>query len=467
MFSFNINEHKYLHVHFIGIGGISMSGLAEILLFNGYKVSGSDIKDSPILDRLRRKGALIYIGHKSENIEGADLIVFTSAISNDNPEYIHAINTGIPTIDRAAFLGQIMRGYENSIAVAGSHGKTTTTGMLALILNNSTLSPTILLGGELDQIGGNVKIGNGSYFLTEACEYKRNFLKFFPKVGIILNIEEDHLDYFKDINDIIDTFSDFAALIPNDGYLIINNDDEKSQQIIEKAKCNIITFGINNKSHFQGKDITFTEDGFPGFNLIINNGKNYEITLKVPGKHNVYNALAAIAAAYVCNIPIENILNSIQSFTGTHRRFERKGIINGIRIIDDYAHHPTEIKATLKAAKKITPNRVWCVFQPHTYTRTKALLDDFANSFFDADKVIVTDIYAAREKDTGLIHSTDLVKLLQDKELDAVYINNFEQIADFIMQNAEKDDIVITMGAGNIYNVADILLSKTKIKSVC
>ncbi|EOD00338.1 UDP-N-acetylmuramate--alanine ligase [Caldisalinibacter kiritimatiensis] len=436
-----------------------MSALAEILLSNGYKVSGSDMKYSPIIEKLRQKGAKIYIGHSEENIKDIDLIVYTSAISNDNPELVKAKQLNIPTIDRATFLGQLMKNYENSIAVAGTHGKTTTTGMLSIILDNSEISPTILLGGKLDQIGGNVKLGDNECLLTEACEYKGNFLKFYPTTGIILNIEEDHLDYFKDINHIVDTFKDFASLIPSNGALIINNDDEHASQVIKKANCNVITFGINNNSDITATNIKFNNAGFPTFDVKIKDKLIENVTLGVMGIHNIYNSLAAIACTYNIGISTETIISSLKSYTGTHRRFETKGKVNNITIIDDYAHHPTEIKTTLDTAKKIKANNVWCIFQPHTYTRTKALLNEFSHAFNDADKVIVTDIYAAREKDTGIIHSKDLVNKIKSQDVDVVYMKDFEDIAKYIFKNADDGDIVITMGAGDIFKVGEMLLN--------
>ncbi|QIB28043.1 UDP-N-acetylmuramate--L-alanine ligase [Caloranaerobacter azorensis] len=462
MFNFDIHKHNFKHVHFIGIGGISMSGLAEILLNAGYIVSGSDIKNSDIIESLKKKGAAIYIGHNKNNINGADLIVYTSAISKDNPEYTEAIKRNIVTVDRATFLGQLMRMYKSSIAVSGTHGKTTTTAMISVILEHANLEPTILLGGVLDSIGGNVKIGKENIFLTEACEYKGNFLKFNPNISIILNIEEDHLDYFKDIEHIVETFANFAALLPRNGLLVINNDDINTPKIINKVNCNIVTFGIKNKSNYKADDISFTSNGFPNFRLIINDSKEYRINLKVIGIHNVYNALAAIATAHYLNIPINTIIEAIENYTGTHRRFEIKGSINGIRIIDDYAHHPTEIKATLNATKKLPHNKIWCVFQPHTYTRTKALLNEFSESFYDADNVIITDIYAAREKDTGLIHSKDLVDLLINKGIKSLYIDNFKDIVDYLLKQANEGDIILTVGAGDIYKVAEMLLDNSQ-----
>lgn len=466
MFLFDINDHIFKHVHFIGIGGISMSGLAEILLANNYEVSGSDMNSSPLLKNLENKGAKIFVGHNKENIKRADLIVYTDAISFDNPEYLAGKEAGIPVIDRATFLGQIMRKYKDSIAVSGTHGKTTTTSMLSVILSNSFLDPTILLGGELNKIGGNVRIGKNGCLLTEACEYKGNILKFNPTIAIILNIEEDHLDYYKNLQHIIDTFTKYIENLPKDKLLIINNDDKNVKIASKNAKCKVISFGINNDSDFRATDITFNEKGYAKFNLIVRDN-TYKISLNVMGIHNVYNALASIAAAYYCNIPMDTIVNSIKEFNGTHRRLEYKGSFNNIPVLDDYAHHPTEIKASLKAIKNIGYNKIWCVFQPHTYTRTKALLSNFANSFFDANKIIIPDIYPAREKDNGLVHSRDLVDALRKNKVDAIYFSDFEEITDYLSKNVSEGDVIVTMGAGSVYKVGEMLLKEEQLKNIC
>ncbi|WP_352418140.1 UDP-N-acetylmuramate--L-alanine ligase [Proteiniborus sp.] len=460
MFSFNIHTHSFSHVHFIGIGGISMSGLAEILLENGYRVSGSDMKPSTILKKLEGKGAVVNIGHNKDNIGDADLIVYTDAISKDNPELLEAFEKNIVTVDRGTFLGQLMKLYKNSIAVSGTHGKTTTTGMMSVIFNDSSLDPTILLGGELDQIGGNVRIGNGEVLLTEACEYKGNILKFYATIGVILNIDEDHLDYYQDLNHIINTFSDFVKLLPEKGYLIVNNDDKNVIEAIKNSKCNVISFGINNDADYKATDIVFNEKGFPSFKLIVNNKESYNISLSAMGIHNVYNALAAIATSHISGVPMESIISSIVKYTGTHRRLEYKGNLEGAIIIDDYAHHPTEVKASLSALRNSSSGRILCTFQPHTYTRTKALLKEFASSFSDADKVLIADIYAAREKDTGIIHSKDLANELVKNGVDAEYLGTFEEISNYIKDNASEGDIIVTMGAGDIYMVGEMLLNK-------
>ncbi|MEW8973585.1 MAG: UDP-N-acetylmuramate--L-alanine ligase [Tissierellaceae bacterium] len=464
MFEFDLSDHEYEHIHFIGIGGISMSGLAEILLNTGYKVTGTDSKNSPIINRLTNLGAHIYIGHSKKNIEGADLIIYTDAISSDNEELVAAKNSDVPSIDRATFLGALMRNYKYSIAVSGTHGKTTTTSMIATITNHGALDPTVLLGGILDEIGGNVKLGSKDYILTEACEYKANILKYFPTMAIILNIDEDHLDYFRDMDHIIETFSKYGNNLKPDSYLIINNDDVHSKDVIKRTNAKVITFGINNDSNYSAKNISYSKEGYSSFILNINGKENWPVKLNVIGKHNVYNALASIAAAHIYGVSMEDILRNISTYTGVHRRLELKGYFNGAKIIDDYAHHPTEIKATLEAVKNSYNGngKIYCIFQPHTFTRTKILLHNFSESFANASQVIITDIYAAREYDNGEIHSKNLVDAINEKTSNAIYIPSFEETEDYLIHNITSNDIILTMGAGNVYLVGESLLNNTK-----
>lgn len=461
MNSFDINIDDYSNVHFIGLGGISMSALAEILIDKGVKVSGSDSKDSAILKKLRTKGANVYIGHKSENItDDLDLIVYTDAISSDNPEFLEAKNKSVMTIDRGNFLGQLMKRYKNSIAISGTHGKTTTTGMLSTILHSTDLDPTILLGGELDCINGNVRIGSDDLILTEACEYKGNILKFHATIGVILNVEADHLDYYKDLDEIIETFKGFVNKIPKDGQVIVNGDDPSALETVENAVCKVLTFGIENDSTYKASEVTFNQAGVSFFNLTVDGDKTYPVILNVTGMHNVYNAIAAMASAHASGLDMEEVIKRISDYNGTHRRLEGKGSFRGVTVIDDYAHHPTEISATLKAVKNLDVKDIWCIFQPHTYTRTKSLLKEFSESFSDADKVIVCDIYAAREKDTGEIHSKQLVDLLIENKVDAMYFETFEQIKDYISENVKSGDLVLTMGAGDVYTIGEMLVEK-------
>ena len=447
-------------VHFIGIGGISMSGLADILLNWGYSVTGSDIQQSLVINKLKEKGAQINIPHNSDSVIGADLVVYTSAVKEDNPEIIKAKELGVTVVDRASFLGYIMKRYEYAIAVAGCHGKTSTSSMIALVLDNAKLDPTILLGGELDAIGGNAKIGKSPYFVTEACEYMGNFLKFHPSLGIILNIGEDHLDYFKNINHIKDTFLKFAKLIPTEGLLILSSEDNHAIEIIPQVNCNVITFGIDEKADYMARNIVYNSLGHPSFEIFKNNINMGLYNLIVPGRHNILNALATFAACDSLDIPSDTIKERLLKFNGTHRRFEIMGESQDITVVDDYAHHPTEIKATLEAAKQIPHNRIWCIFQPHTYTRTKLLLKEFAESFCNADHVIITDIYAAREKDTKLVHSKDLSKAIDNISHNAIYIKDFQHIAKYISQNAKPKDLVMTLGAGSITELGPMILEE-------
>lgn len=454
--------HDIKHIHFIGIGGISMSAIAEVLLNLGYTITGSDMNHSKIIDKLKKKGMLIKIGHHENNINDCDLIVYTAAIDWNNPELAKARSLNIPMVDRATMLGLLMKKFENSIAVSGTHGKTTTTSMISLVLEYAFFNPTIMVGGELDEIGGNVKIGGNEYFVTEACEYVESFLKFFPTMGVILNIDEDHLDYFKDINHIIMSFTKFAQLIPREGYLIGFNEDVNIKSLLPKVQCNVFTYGKNDDSDFQARNISYDEMGYPAFDLYHKNKDLGKFQLSIPGDHNINNALAAIACCFILGVPVDRIKTGLNRFRGTHRRFDIIGKTKDITIVDDYAHHPTEVKATLGAASKYPHNKIWCIFQPHTYTRTKALLKDFGSSFDMADKVIVTDIYAAREKDTGEIHSRDLAKEISQHREDVTYISDFHEIAQYINANAKFGDLVLTMGAGDVYRIGEIIIELNK-----
>ncbi len=445
----------YNKVHFIGIGGISMSALAKILITNGVEVSGSDITETPIVAELRSMGAKIAIPHCYECIENPDIIVYTSAIKDDNPEMIAARDKGIELVERAAMVGNIMRSHPTSVAVAGTHGKTTTTSMMAYTMISAGLDPTVMVGGELDILGGNLRIGKGSHLVTEACEYCRNFLQFAPKIGMILNIEADHLDYYKDLDDVIDAFSSFSALLPENGTLVINGDDENCIRAAKSAVCKVITVGIEN-GDYKAVNIEYDKFGYPSFDIIKEGNIIMHLTLNVVGEHNIYNSLCAVAASLEMTDNSDAIKSGLEKFTGTKRRFEKKGEANGILIVDDYAHHPTEIRATLSAVKKIQSGKVWCVFQPHTYTRTKTLFDDFSVALADAENLVIADIYAAREKDTGIVHSRDLADAIEN----AVYISGFDNIADYFKQNAKTGDIILTMGAGDIFKVGEILLNK-------
>ena len=450
-----------MNIHFIGIGGISMSALAEICLNKGYTVSGSDMNESYLLDKLRGQGANIHVGQCRENIsDNIDMVVYTAAIHPENPELMAAKEKNILTMDRAAFLGQVMREYKNPIAVSGTHGKTSTTSMLSTIFEYAKLDPTILVGGNLNIIGGNVKIGASDHFITEACEYVDSFLNFNPKISIVLNIEEDHLDYFSGLDEIKASFNKFGKLLPSDGYFIINGDDANTNDILHEVIANVIKYGRNTSNDVIIKNINFNDNGYGVFELEYKGEDLGKFELSVPGLHNIYNATAAIMTAFVSDISLDTIRENITLYKGVGRRFETKGYYKDVLVIDDYAHHPTELKATLSAAKKLNKANLWCVFQPHTYTRTKSLLDSFAEAFYSADKVIITDIYAAREDDPGDIHAKDLVEKLYHNNVDAIYISKFEDIVEYLRENLEHNDLVITAGAGTVYQVADLLVDK-------
>lgn len=457
---YHIDFNKPEHIHFIGIGGISMSGLAEVLLERGFQVSGSDSKESELTERLKNRGARIFIGQRAENIiPGIDAVVHTAAVHPDNPEFSEAVRQKLPILTRAELLGQMMKNFRQSVAVAGTHGKTTTTSMLTDILLYAKKDPTISVGGMLDSIGGNIRVGGPELFVTEACEYTNSFLSFFPTIGIILNIEADHLDFFKDIEDIRRSFREFARLLPADGTLVINSDIDRFEEVCEGLSCKIVTVGSDpKKSRYSARDVTYNETACATYNLIID-GKNHgPVTLGVPGLHNVYNSLAAIAAARELGVPDEMLQGGLLSFTGTHRRFEKKGVLGGVTIIDDYAHHPQEIAASLATAKNYPHREIWCVFQPHTYSRTKALFDEFAQALSAADHVVLADIYAARESDTLGMSSKLLAEKISSFGVDACYFPSFDEIETFLLKNCVNGDLLITMGAGDIVKVGEKLL---------
>ena len=457
---YKINFEKPCHVHFIGIGGISMSGLAAILLKEGFVVSGSDSHESELTDRLEAAGAGITYQQVAENItDDIDVVVYTAAIHPSNPEYAAAVAKKIPLLTRAQLLGQMMKNYRIPICVSGTHGKTTTTSMAAHILMAADMDPTISVGGILPLIKGNYRIGSNDTFLMEACEYTNSFLSFFPKISIILDIDADHLDFFKDLDDIRNSFRKFAELLPDDGVLIINADDPACKMITRGLKCKIITYSMSNKGEYTADLVTYDMRGNASFRALYKGNPIGNFSLQVPGQHNVSNALAAIALARELGIGADVIETGFESFHGTNRRFEYKGKMKcGATVIDDYAHHPTEIKATLHTAERVPHETIWCVFQPHTYTRTKALLPQFAEALSIADHVVLADIYAARELDIYGVSSRDLQAEIQKLGTDCDYFPSFEEIEDFLRANVKDGDLVITMGAGNIVQVGEDLI---------
>lgn len=457
-----INLSEYKNIHCIGIGGIGLSAIAEILISRGCHVSGSDMKQSDITDNLEKHGVKIYIGHRAENVENADLIVYSAAIAEENPEIIRAREKNIPLASRAEILGVLMDDFENSIAISGTHGKTTTTSMVSLILEHAKLEPTILVGGNLAEIGGNVKVGHSKYFVTEACEYRDSFLQLRPKIEVILNIDSDHLDYFKDIEHIVSSFDKFANNVPADGKIIAYDANPFVNQVIKDIP-GVITYGYNENCTYYITDVAFDGNGMPLFDISCEGENLGRVKLSVPGEHNILNAVGAFACCHQLGVSPATIIDTLDKFKGTQRRFDIVGTTSdGVKLVDDYAHHPTEIKATLSAAHNIPHNRLWCLFQPHTYTRTLALFDDFAEAFEEADILILAEIYAAREKNIYKISSKELAEEIKrvhpDKKV--YYMDTFDEIANYVKKNAEKGDLVITMGAGDIYKVGELIIAE-------
>ena len=455
---YQINFNTPIHVHFIGIGGISMSGLAQLLIEKGFAVSGSDAKKSPLTQHLVSMGAKISYPQMASNIDDSiDLVVYTAAIAQDNPELTAAAGKKIPLMTRASLLGQIMKNYKMPIAVSGTHGKTTTTSMISEVLLAADADPTLSIGGILKSIG-NIRIGKSDYFVAGACEYTNSFLSFFPRFSIILNIEEDHLDFFKDIDDIRQSFRRFAEILPEDGFLIINKGIDRVEQLTGGLPCGIVTFGADPSADYSFTDASYDEFGRASYTLVKKGQKCGTVRLGVVGEHNILNSLSVIALMDILGFDADTVYNALSAFSGTDRRFELKGEVAGIKVLDDYAHHPTEIATTLKAAVNYPHKTLWCVFQPHTYTRTKAFLKDFARSLSLADKVVLTDIYAAREKNTIGISSADLLHELEKTGTECYYMQSFDEIENFLLKNCIDGDLLITMGAGDVVKIGENLL---------
>lgn len=457
----DLRNHK--HIHCVGIGGIGLSAIAEILLSKGYKVSGSDIKRSPVTDKLKADGAEVFIGHNPSNLGDCDLLVYSAAVGTENSEIAEALARGIPVLTRAMLLGAMMDDYGISIAIAGTHGKTTTTSMVSLVLEKASLKPTILVGGVLSEFKGNVKVGDSEYFVTEACEYMDSFLQLRPRVEIILNIDSDHLDYFKDIDHIAKSFAQFAESVPENGFVVAYDANPFVRSIIGSLKCRVITFGFSETSDYYAKDISFDHEGRVSYDMYHDGKFLSRMQLSLPGEHNVANSLAAAATCVNLGVSFDVIKETLESFTGTQRRFDLVGKTEGgVSIIDDYAHHPTEVKATLAAASRLAHNRIWCLFQPHTYTRVMALFDQFVAAFADADIVVLAEIYAAREKNIYKLSSKKLMDEIKAKhpEKEIYFIPDFNEMAEFVNENAVAGDVVFTMGAGDIYKIGDKILKK-------
>lgn len=441
-------------IFFCGIGGINMSSLAHISLVNGMKVGGSDRTPSSLTERLESEGVKIYYSHSADNVENYDAFVYTVAIGEDNPEYVRARERKIPVISRADYMGYLMTGYEKRIGISGMHGKSTATSMCANMLMNANTDPTVLSGAVLAAMDGAYRVGGREQFLFEACEYMDSFLDFNPNIAVILNIELDHVDYFKDLEHIKRSYRSFAEIaLGNGGCVVANGDDENVLCALDGASS-VIYFGIENKNAAVRADNIGEKNGKYFFDLLYNGETICHVQLSVSGYHNVYNALATATVALLCGLSPDLISSGILSFTGAARRMELKGTVKGARIYDDYGHHPTEVKTTLEGVKKMLEGgRLFCVFQSHTYSRTRALFDDFVDALSVADRVIVADIYAAREIDTLGVTP----ELLAKKIAGGSACHGFEAIARLLQSELKQGDIAVVMGAGDIWHVFDYL----------
>ena len=454
------NIKKYKNIHMIGIGGVSMSGIAEILKNWGFHITGSDANNSEIISLLEKAGIKVTIGHNLEDVAKSDVVVYSAAIKQDDPEILEANKLNIPTIERADFLGEITRCYKDTICISGTHGKTTTTSMVSLCFLEGLKDPSIQVGAYLNAIKGNYKVGNSEHFILEACEYVESFLKFNPKAEIILNIDNDHLDYFKTFENIKKAFEKYVKLLPNDGLLVLNGDDKNCLDLAKLTNTKVLTYGITNKNtDFFAVNIAFDNDGFPEFDVYNKDVFLDRFKLRVPGMHNILNSLACIAVCTEYGIDKKDIKSALLKFTGAHRRFEYKGKIeNKASVYDDYGHHPTEIIATAKSLMNKKYNESWVIFQPHTYSRTKLLLEDFAKALLNFNHIIVLDIYAAREKNTYNITSKDLVDKIKSLGKDALYIPDFNACVEYVKENIKQDDIVLTLGAGTVTEIGPMLV---------
>lgn len=459
---YNLDFNTPANLHFTGIGGISMSALAEIMISRGFTVTGSDSHESKITDHLESLGAKIFYNQVAGNISSdIDVLIYTAAIKQDNPELVKAKELGIPLLTRAEFLGQIMLNYPMAIGVSGTHGKTTTTSMLSQIMLEGNTDPTILVGGIMPAIHGNTRVGHSDKLITEACEYTNSFLSFKPNMAIILNVAADHLDFFKDLDDIRHSFRKFAELVPDDGFLVINSDINTLEYFTDGLKCKVITVGSDPaKSDYSATNIEFDQFAKGSYDLVVNGEKSFHVALNVTGEHNIYNSLAAIAAAHAMGISDENIKAGLTQYGGTDRRFQYKGKVGDVTIIDDYAHHPDEITATIKTAKHYPHKKMWVVFQPHTYSRTKSLLPEFGKALKEADAVVLADIYAAREKDTLGVSSLDVKKEIEKYGTEVHYYPSFSEIENFLLESCSPGDLLITMGAGDVVKIGEHLLGK-------
>lgn len=443
---------KAKRIHFIGIGGSGMCPLAEILHSQGHYLTGSDNNESDTLNRIRALGIPVTMGQKAENVEGADMVVYTAALLPDNPELVAAKESGIPTFERSKLFGYFTRNYSNCIGVCGTHGKTTVTSMLTHILIDNSFDPSAIIGGKLPLTGTNGRVGKSDILVCEACEYKDTFLDLTPDVSVILNIDRDHMEYFKTLENLEASFRKFAGFSK---CVIYNGDDKNTLDALADIQGKkLISFGTTHNCNYVAKNISYTNGAFPCYDLYINGEYKAKIELGIPGDHNVHNSLAAIATAMYCGATVEQCKDSILTFSGAGRRFEHLGSYNGADIVDDYAHHPAEIEVTLSAAKKMNYKRVWAVFQPFTFSRTKMHLNAFAEALSIADNVVLTEIMGSREINTYGITTQDLA----DEIPGCVWFDTFDKVANYLKENICEGDLVLTLGCGDVYKIAKIIL---------
>jgi len=452
------------HVHFVGIGGIGMSGIAELLCNLGFKVSGSDLKKNQVTERLERLGAQVFEGHRPENVDSADVVVYSSAVKNDNPEVVFAKEHNIPVIPRAEMLSELMRLKPYSVIVAGSHGKTTTTSMIATILGYAGIDPTTIVGGVVDTLGSNARLGQSDWFVAEADESDRSFLMLYPTIAVVTNIDREHMDSYKDMDDVVRCFAEFVNKVPFYGAAVICLDDPNVQAIIPYIRRRRVSYGLTAQADVSAHDIQYTANFGSRFKVYRRAEELGQINLPAPGKHNVYNALAATAVALELDIPFEVIAEGFARFKNANRRFQFKGEVNGITVVDDYGHHPTEISATLEAAKRSAGDRrTVVIFQPHRYTRTHDLMNDFARCFNNADLLFVLDIYPASEQPIDGVNSEILTeKIKQFGHRSVSYIGPLESAIDKILPQLREGDLVITLGAGSVTKLSDLLVETLK-----
>ncbi len=450
-------------VHFIGIGGCSMNGLAQILKDRGFEVQGSDRTTSPFTERLDEVGIPVFIGHDPKHVEGCDTVVYSAAIHEDNVERVRAKELGIPEIERSVALGLISEKYKEVIGIAGCHGKTTITSMLALISENGGCNATVHVGGMVDFLNGGIRLGSPDLFITEACEYVESFLTLRPTVALINNIDDDHLDYFKDIDHITDAFRKFVALIPEGGMFIGCTDDPRVRGLLEeyRGRVNELTYGAEKEfaPDYYPENETYDEKGCPSYDLMFRGENCGRVVLHVPGRYNMLNSVAAMAVALSHGTDFKTAAEALSSFQNTRRRFEYYGEREGVRVFHDYAHHPAEIRAAVDSGLRTPHGRLFCVFQCNSYTRAKTLFCGHqGDCFAGVDRVLVPDIYPGREVDDGSVHARDMVAAINEATHNALYLATFEEISDWLRENAEPGDIVVTLGSGDVYIQTNKLL---------